>query len=85
MVSIYCKFLGYSYSHHNFQSLPYHNLYHLDVGNVAVALHSSGSRSLNSDPSCTLLMENVLIQFNLDYYTVMFLFNRFLYSKFFFA
>ena len=80
-----CLYCSYNHLYCNLQNRPCHNHFLSDVGNVAVSLHASGSRSLNNDPSCTFLMENVLIQFCSDYYTVMFVFNRFLYSKFFFT
>ena len=87
MVSFYYNLHRYNhynlhYLHCNLQNLLCHNLFLSDVGNVAVALHGSGSSSLNNDPSCTFLMENVLLHFCTCYYTVMFIFNRFLYSKF---
>ena len=77
---------NYSYNHlsHILQNHQYHNLF-LDVGNVAISLHISGHQSLNNDPACTLLMENVMVHFYADYYTLLFIFNRFLYSKFFFT
>ena len=81
MVSIYCY--NYSHFHNSFQNLLYRNRPLSDIANVAVTLHVAGSSTLNSDPDCTLLMESVLMQFCSDYYTFMFIFNRFLYSEFF--
>ena len=81
MVSFYCY--NYNHFHNNYQNRPCHNRFLSDVANVAVTLHASGSSTLNNDPDCTLLMESVLMHFCSDYYTFMFIFNRFLYSEFF--
>ena len=71
-----------NYYHCNLQNRLCHNLVFLGIGNVAVSLHLSGSRSLNDDVACSRLMENVITQFSSDFYTCMFVFNRFLYRKF---
>ena len=84
MVSI-LYFHSCNYNHYILQSPLYRNLFLLDVGNVAVSLHLSGSSSLNSNPECALLMENVMVNICDDYYTVMFIFNRYLYSEFVFT
>ena len=84
MVIFICYSLCYSLHcyYYSLQSRLCHNHLFSDVGNVAVSLHSSGSRSLNSDPECSRLMENVLVNFNHDLHTTSFIFNRFLYGEF---
>ena len=74
----YCNCnLQRSYQNHQSHILPV-----LAIGCLQICSHHAGTRSLNDDPGCTLLVKQIITQFGVDFYQAMYIVNRFYYCKF---
>ena len=73
----------YSYNHQkSLQNHQNHILLVLEFGVLQICAHHCGTRALNDDPKCAVLIERIVTNFGVDFYRAMFVVNRFYYCKF---